>query len=98
MCTREVPLIKDSCIRDHPLLVVRAVEQRSLVLLSIANEDALLRVRSKALPLVLLDVDIGSASKDSKPLNRRLLAVPARVRSGTSRKSSRGHPVVDMDK
>jgi hypothetical protein len=95
---RKVPLIKDTCIRNQPLLGVRVVEQPSLVLLCIANKDTLLRVRSKALLLILLDVDIGSASKDSKPLNRGLLAIPARIRCSTRRKSSRRCSVVDINK
>jgi hypothetical protein len=73
MSTREAPLIKDSCIRNQPLLSVKVEEQPSLVLLCIANKDVLLRVRSKALMLAFLDVDIGSAFKDSKPLNGELL-------------------------
>jgi hypothetical protein len=98
MSTREVSFIKDGCIRDKSLLGVRVVEQPSLVLLCIANKDVLLRVRSKTLPLVLLDVDIGSAFGDSEPLNRGLDTISAKVRGGTRRKGDRRHPVVDMDK
>jgi hypothetical protein len=55
-------------------------------------------VRSKTLPLVLLNINIDSASKDFEPINRGLVVISARVRGGTRRKGSRKHPVVDMDK
>lgn len=80
--TREVLFIKHSRVTDNLLLCSGIPEQPALVVGRIANEDTLSRMRLQLLPLVLLDVHIGSASKDPQVRHIRLALVPQLKGSG----------------
>src|ERR1700761_1139160 len=72
---RKVPFIKLSIFADDLLSGNGVIEQPSLILLRISNEDTLLSMRTESLSLVLLDMHIGSTSKNPKIGNIRFLLV-----------------------
>ena len=92
----EVPLVEFSPLRDDCLLGGRVVEAPALVALGIAQEDAFLHVRSKALPLVLLHKHIGSAAPDANVAHFWLLLVPGLV-GGLVRQGRGGEAISDVD-
>ncbi len=75
-------LIKVSSVRLDELVSGRVIELPSLVARWIAHKDGLLRVRRQPNSLVLLDVDIGKATKDPQQGDIRLGAKKRLVGSG----------------
>ena len=79
MSTGEDAFIKLSCVADEGLLGVRVVEQPPLVVVWVAHEHALLRMRLQALALVLLHVDVRRTPKASEVGDVQFLAKEGRV-------------------
>ena len=78
--TMEVPLVEFSPLRDDCLLSGWVVEAPALVAFGIAQEDAFLHMRSKALPLVLLHKHIGRAPEYPENAEIWFALVPGLVR------------------
>jgi hypothetical protein len=95
----EVPFIKDSSLRDDYLLCLRIVELPALVARWIPNKHTLLHVGSQIPqdPLVLLDVDIGSATPDPESRHIWLDTIEGLI-GGLVGNSRGGSPVPDMHK
>lgn len=93
---REAPFIENGTFRDNELLGRGIVEEPALVASGISNKDALLHVRLERLPLVLLNVDIGSTSKNAKIADIWFLLEPLSVWCGVGKRGS-GKTVPDID-
>jgi hypothetical protein len=93
--SREISLIKCGILANDLLFGDRIVEDPGFVFSRITNEDAFDGVRLQALPLILLDMHISSASKDTQIGDIRDFAKHASLGDRTNEGRGRG-PVVDI--
>jgi len=89
-------LIKVSSLTDHSFLIVGVPEKPTFIAWLISNKDTLYSMRLEGVTFISLDMDIGSASSDTKMGDIRFTSIKCLIRSSVRESRSR-ETIPDMN-